>query len=149
MSAHILVADDDRTNRTVLEQALVLLGHRVTLAEDGQSALQSLTFESVDLALLDLHMPKQSGVDVLRELRAFDGPNRWVPAICVSADVMSRLPSDYLDLGFQGFLAKPVQLARLAATVDRALSQSIAKRHREQLDTKLAGLKTRMLRIKT
>ncbi|HEY9218020.1 MAG TPA: response regulator [Phenylobacterium sp.] len=147
--AHILVADDDPTNRAVFEQALGALGHRVTLAEDGPAALRILAFQAVDLALLDLHMPRLSGVDVLRELRASEGPNRWVPAICISADVMSRLPSEYLDLGFQDFLAKPVQLAKLATTVNRALSQSIAKLKREQLGAKLAGLRAAMLRTKS
>lgn len=144
MAAHILVVDDDATNRTVLEQALVALGHRVTLAPDGSAALQILTFESVDLVLLDLHMPRLNGMDVLRELREFEGPNRFVPAICVTADVFSRRPDEYLDLGFNGFLAKPVQIGRLAAMVERALSDSVEKLRRDRLDRKLAALKLRV-----
>ncbi|HEY9217933.1 MAG TPA: response regulator [Phenylobacterium sp.] len=144
MTTHILVADDDRTNRIVFEQTLGALGHRVTVAEDGASAMQLLSFQTFDLALLDLHMPRMSGLDVLGELRAFEGPNRWIPAICVTADVMTRLPYEYLDLGFQGFLAKPVQLAKLAVTIDKALAQSIAKLRREKLGAKLAGLHAAM-----
>jgi CheY-like chemotaxis protein len=143
MPAHILIADDDPTNRMVLHQALSALGHRTSLAADGPTALEILAFEAVDLALLDLHMPRQSGLDVLRELRQFEGPNRFIPAICVTADVLSRRPDEYLDLGFQDFLAKPVQLGKLAVAVDKALLHSVEKLRREGVASKLAALRKR------
>ncbi len=144
MHPRTLVVDDDPTNRLILAQALAALGHSVSEAPDGHSALRLLAFEPVDLVLLDLHMPRQSGLDVLRELRAFEGPNRFVPAICVTADVLSRRPFEYLDLGFHDFLAKPVQIAKLAVAVDGALSTSIEQLRRDRLNAKVAALRARM-----
>lgn len=141
MPARTLVVDDDPTNRIVLEQALSALGHDIVAAADGASALRILAFETVDLLLLDLHMPRQSGLDVLRELRAFEGPNRFVPAICISADIVSRKSFEYLDLGFHSFLAKPVRIAKLAVAVNEALSTSLEQLRRDRLSARLASIR--------
>ncbi|MET0295334.1 MAG: response regulator [Phenylobacterium sp.] len=141
---HILLVDDNATNRQVLEQALKALGHRVSVAADGPSALQILAFERLDLVLLDIHMPRQSGLDVLQELRQFEGPNQFLPAICITADLVTRRPEDYLDLGFNGFLAKPVQMAKLVTVVDQALADSVEKVRREKMKSQLGALQARI-----
>jgi CheY-like chemotaxis protein len=144
MDLRILIVDDEPTNRQVLEQALTAFGHATAMAGDGPQALEMLAGSSFDAVLLDLHMPQLSGLDVLDRMRAEPGPNQETPAVCVTADVLSRRPDDYLDLGFQAFLAKPVQIAKLAAAIDRVTATSIEEQRRMRTAVKLAGLQRRV-----
>lgn len=144
MDLHILIVDDEPANRQVLEQALTAFGHGATVAEDGPAALELLARSCFDAVLLDLHMPLMSGLEVLRRFRAARGPNRETPAVCVTADVLTRRPDAYLDLGFQAFLAKPVQIAKLAAVIDKITASSIAEQRRLRTAAKLAALHRRM-----
>lgn len=66
----VLVAEDAPVNRRVLEDMLTLLGHHVTLAEDGKSALTKLDAGHFDVVILDIHMPEMDGLAVAREIRA-------------------------------------------------------------------------------
>lgn len=144
MDLRILIVDDEPTNRQVLDQALTAFGHVTTAAGDGPEALELLAGGQFDVVLLDLHMPQMSGLDVLSRLRAEPGPNREAPAVCVTADVLTRRPDDYLDLGFQAFLAKPVQIARLAAVIDRVTASPIEAQRQQRTAAKVAALRRRM-----
>jgi CheY-like chemotaxis protein len=143
MTLHILAVDDDATNRRVMAQALTAFGHAVETAEDGHAALEMLAARPFDLVLLDIHMPQLSGVDVLELLRTREGPNRFTPALCITADLLTRRPSEYVELGFEEFLAKPVQLAKLAATIDRVAAVGQEQQQRDRLKAKLAALHRR------
>lgn len=144
MDLRILIVDDEPSNRQVLEQALTAFGHSASLATDGPAALELLAASRFDAVLLDLHMPLMSGLEVLRRFRATTGPNRQAPAVCVTADVLTRRPDAYLDLGFQAFLAKPVQLAKLAAVIDRITASPIEAQRRQRTAARLAALQRRM-----
>ena len=69
MKAKVLVVDDDEDTAAVLQQRLEILGYDSILAHDGEEALESVQQESPDVVLLDLELPKYSGIDVLRLLR--------------------------------------------------------------------------------
>ncbi|HEX2558836.1 response regulator [Phenylobacterium sp.] len=144
MDLRILIVDDEPSNRQVLEQALSAFGHAASTAPNGEAALELLAGSPFDAVLLDLHMPLMSGLDALRRLRGAPGPNRETPAVCVTADVLTRRPDAYFDLGFQAFLAKPVQLARLAAVIDRVTSCSIETQRQQRTAVKVAALRRRM-----
>ena len=144
MTLKILVVDDEPTNQHVLQQALIAFGHDATVADSGAEALQLLLAAKYDAVLMDLHMPKMSGLQAVEALRAGDSLNRDTPVICVTADVLTRRPGDYLDLGFQGFLAKPVSLAKLAAMIDKVTSMSLEELRAERTAAKLAALQRRI-----
>src|SRR5205085_10512069 len=85
----VLVVDDHETNRTVLENMLGAWGMDVTLAQDGQQALDILRGRTVfdaqfDLALVDMHMPRMDGIAFGRELLA-DGSHRAMKMILLSS----------------------------------------------------------------
>ena len=64
-----------------------------------------------DLVLLDIQMPGMTGVEVLQQLRAADGPNRDAPVVALTADVTSGGRQRYLELGFTEHSPKPIQIA--------------------------------------
>lgn len=67
---NILLADDDAAYRQRLARALISRGHQVTQATDGAEAVQSLSDPNIEAAILDLKMPQQNGLEVLREILA-------------------------------------------------------------------------------
>ncbi len=113
----ILVADDQQANRTVLTRILERAGHRVQQACDGEQALDQLAADNLDLAILDMHMPRLTGLDVLRQLRFMQAGGRATPVIVLSADATAQAARDAEQAGAPAFLTKPVMVARLLETI--------------------------------
>ena len=118
----ILAVDDNHTNLLVLDHLLAAMGHTVTKASGGPEALERMAGKVYDLVLMDIHMPKMSGVDVLQRLRAAPGPNRSTPLIALTADALTGDRERYLGLGFSNHVTKPIDVASLVAAMDAAIS---------------------------
>jgi len=118
----VLAADDNPTNLLVLEQLLGALGFVVRKAGGGREALEALTSQSFDLVLMDIQMPEMTGIDVLQALRARPGPNRQTPLIAVTADAMTLGAERYAELGFAGYVTKPVQVQSLVSAMMAAVA---------------------------
>ncbi len=118
--AHILVVEDDGEMRTLIAKFLRQNGYRVTGARDGREMWETLGNASVDLILLDVMLPGQSGLDLTRALRA----KTRVPIIMVTArgDETDRIVG--LELGADDYIPKPFSrpelLARIRAVLRRA-----------------------------
>ena len=109
-----LVADDHAANRMVLQGVLQKAGHRVFVADDGEAALDALAASEFDLALVDLHMPGLSGVDLIRQLRVMEaGSPRRTPVVVLSADATPEAVQACTTAGARAFLTKPFVVARL------------------------------------
>ncbi len=102
----VLLVDDEPINRLVIGEGLEALGHRVTEAEDGPTALAHLEHGHFDLVLMDVHMPGMDGVGVVRAMRSRSGP--MPPVWVLSADVMPGVRDAFAELDVRGFLRKPV-----------------------------------------
>jgi two-component system sensor histidine kinase RpfC len=118
----VLVADDQQANRTVLTRILERAGHRVQQASDGEQALDLLELDNIDLAIVDMHMPRLSGLDVLRQLRYMQAGGKRTPVIVLSADATAQAARDAEEAGAPAFLTKPVMVARLLETIADLLS---------------------------
>ena len=121
--ASILVVDDNRMNRLKFARELEKKGHEVSVAEDGQKALDMLRSKTFDLVLLDVVMPEVDGFQVLEQMKQ-DSHLQKIPVIMVSAADEAESVDRCLSLGASDFLTKPVDRELLHARV----AESLAKR---------------------
>ncbi len=120
--AVVLVADDDARIRELVGRALTGAGHRTIVVRDGASAREHLTGGQVDLALLDLVMPRESGLSLVKSI-----PREQLPPVLLMSgvvDVSARIEA--LNAGAVDFVVKPFVMAELVARVNRHLSQGIS-----------------------
>jgi CheY-like chemotaxis protein len=120
----ILLAEDDRFLRRACETALKRRGMNVIAAEDGEQALALIRSERPDLILLDLLMPKMTGIEVLRALKA-DEQIRHIPVLILSNSSRELEMRDAEALGVVGYLIKAdfslQELAdRITAIIEKA-----------------------------
>lgn len=115
----ILVAEDDASLGEALVKSLRQLGYAVDRVNTGLEAESALDLNEFDLAILDIGLPKKSGLDVLKRMRARDSR---IPVLILTAlDAVSDRVRG-LDAGADDYLAKPFELAELEARV-RALTR--------------------------
>jgi DNA-binding response OmpR family regulator len=115
--ARILVADDSETILLLLRTRLEMEGHEVQTACDGEEVVELLRDpgRSPDLLLLDAMMPRKSGIDALRELRA---AGFQTPALIVSAHKEGADGDGDGDLAIDGFVNKPIDFDALFRRID-------------------------------
>ena len=110
----VLIADDHAANRMVLQGVLQKAGHRVMAVDDGEEALDALAVGDFELAVVDLHMPSLSGIDLLRQLRVMEaGGHARTPVVVLSADATPESVQACKDAGARAFIAKPFAVAKL------------------------------------
>ncbi len=119
----ILVAEDNPTNRKVLQKILERAGHRCTLVKDGDEALDLVERKSFDAIILDMNMPTIPGTDVARLYRLMHGHAADLPIIMFSANATPEARQESLDAGANAFLAKPIQIDMFLGTLDRLVQQ--------------------------
>jgi DNA-binding response OmpR family regulator len=118
---HILVADDEPHIGRIVQLKLERGPYRVTLVDDGRSALELLRGdEPVDLVLLDIMMPYVSGLEVLAETRTL-AHRRDTPVIILTAKGQDADRTESLALGATDFFTKPFSPKKLLARIDEIL----------------------------
>jgi two-component system, sensor histidine kinase RpfC len=130
----VLVADDNATNRYVTEKILISAGHSVTLVNNGEDALDALAEQSFDIAVLDVNMPLLDGIETAKIYRMTCMGATPVPLIALTADATAVTRERCLEAGMAACLVKPVEPARLLATIDEVLQKARGtKLQREQV----------------
>jgi two-component system, sensor histidine kinase len=122
----VLVADDHPVNRRFLEELLVRQGHRVTLAEHGQAAVDAASRDAFDLVLMDLHMPVMNGADAAHRIRELPAPRGAVPIVALTADAFPEVRELALGSGMNDFLCKPVHPTELLDLLQRLFTRGPA-----------------------
>jgi two-component system NtrC family sensor kinase len=141
----ILIADDDVANRQTLARLLSLLGHDVTMAENGREVLALLHDRPFDLVLLDVVMPEMDGIAVLKQIKA-DAKLHEVPVIMVSGldEVVSVVRC--IEEGAEDYLTKPLDpvilSARINAWLEKKRLRDAAQNRSKELERALQELKT-------
>src|SRR5882672_4975026 len=119
---HLLVAEDNQISQQIIAMMLQGGGHQVTVASDGESALDKYERTSFDLVILDMNMPGRTGLEVAKAIRMLEasGHGARVPIIMLTAAASTDLQEDSEDAGIDVFLAKPVDPRSLLRAVDNA-----------------------------
>ena len=116
----ILVVDDAHSIRQAASQVLTAAGYGVILAREGQEALGKLDGTSVHMVITDIFMPVMDGFTLLRHLK--DRPDtRYLPCIVMTSDNTDEIRAIARASGAKAWIAKPLDLARLADTVGKLL----------------------------
>ncbi len=131
----IAIIDDEAVIRETLGDFLVRKGHRVRQFVDGSTACSAFASLPPDLALLDIRMPGDDGLDVLARLRS-DHPE--LPVIMISGHGSMDTAIEAMRHGAADFLRKPVKLPDLVAALERVARLTEAERDRDRLRATLA-----------
>jgi signal transduction histidine kinase len=132
MAIRILVADDDPDISMSLSERLRWLGHEVVTAADGQAALAAVEAHALDLAFLDVSMPRLNGIEALKLIR-----KRWpnLPIVVVTAYGTIRLAVEAMKEGAVDFITKPFEQGQ----IDQTVSTIIDRMGQRMEITKLMG----------
>lgn len=117
---NLLVADDNQINVFVIKQFLTNWGVNLTVAENGEEALQLATNQDFDVILMDLHMPVMDGFEATKEIMKIK-PNSKI--IAITATTEDEVGGGIADAGMVGFVMKPFQPDDLAAKISAALGR--------------------------
>ncbi len=117
---NILVADDERDIQELIKINLEENGYTVLTAQNGKEALEILSRQNVDLAILDVMMPVMDGFNLLRKIRE----NSTIPVIFLTARAEDMDKVLGLGLGADDFMSKPFSIAELVARVAALLRRS-------------------------
>lgn len=129
----ILIADDNKTNRTILHSMLQPTGADLSFCTDGQRALETFQAQPFDLLLLDMSMPILDGVAAAKAIRTVEASSgqKRVSIIALTANAQQQDKERCYAAGMDVFLVKPIRKADLLVGIKRALAVSVAKEHGE------------------
>ncbi|MDR1613922.1 MAG: response regulator [Planctomycetota bacterium] len=122
--AEVLVVDDFHSNLLVAEGLLAPYGMRVFTCLSGLEAVKLVRERFFDLVLMDHMMPEMDGVEAIHAIRAISGKRfRTLPVIALTANAVSGMREMFLENGFDDFLSKPIETAKLDATLKKWLPE--------------------------
>ncbi len=117
----ILLVEDNPVNQMLARKILQRLGKVVTLAKDGQQAVDLFEPGAFDLVLMDCQMPRLDGRGATREIRRIEGGASRVPVIALTANAMAGDRETMIAAGMDDYLAKPFELVQLQKVLERWL----------------------------
>jgi DNA-binding response OmpR family regulator len=126
----ILIVDDERDNRELLELVLAWAGFLILTAASGEEALTTVAQQPPDLILLDVMMPGMTGYEVAAKIKG-NIATKSIPVIMVSALTDRKARTLGLSAGAEDFLAKPLERAELVSRVRNCLRKTYADYHDE------------------
>ncbi len=121
--ARILVVEDNKLNRDMLTRRLERRGYEVTVAEDGQAAIEAVGVDRPDLILMDMSLPVLDGWEATRRLKAAS-ETADIPIIALTAHAMAGDRAKALEAGCDDYDSKPVEFERLLEKMARFLDRA-------------------------
>jgi hypothetical protein len=123
----VLVAEDNKINQKVITGLLARAGHTVTIAENGEEALSSLTKSgaSFDLILMDMQMPVMDGLSAAAKIRVLEDKVRDIPIIALTANNIKGDEQRCLAAGMNGYVSKPIDSAALYHAISELVPNAI------------------------
>lgn len=102
----ILIAEDDFFIRDIYSEVFTLSGYEVHVAVDGADALEKLKNQTFDMVLLDIMMPKMTGIDVLKNLRTLPVPIKETPVFIITNLGQQNIIEEAFKIGMDGYIIK-------------------------------------------
>ncbi|MBN4096079.1 hybrid sensor histidine kinase/response regulator [Methylobacterium sp. OT2] len=124
--AHLLLVDDGAINREIAQLILEAMGYRVSIAGNGQEAVDLIQSQPYDLVLMDVEMPVMDGITATRSIRALGGIAGQIPIVAMTAHVLPEQVATLRAAGADDHVGKPFDRTHLRAVIERCLS---AARH--------------------
>jgi signal transduction histidine kinase/ActR/RegA family two-component response regulator len=121
-NAHILVVDDNATNRMVAEALCEMFDCTSECVIDGEEAVEAARSGRFDLILMDIRMPRMDGLQATRLIRQLPGPAGAVPIIALTANADPEDAQSYIACGMHEVVEKPIKPERLLEAINSALS---------------------------
>ena len=134
-SISVLAVDDEESFLVVLQTILDAEGYRLETARDGVEAINLLQTKNYDLALLDIHMPRVDGIEVLKYVKDHFLD---MPVVMLSGVTDLKIAVECMKNGATNYLAKPYSTEELLAVIDAALERRKIVRENKALKTELA-----------
>jgi CheY-like chemotaxis protein len=123
-AVHVLVVDDNATNRMVAQSLVEMFDCTSEAAEDGEEAVEAVRSGRFDLILMDIKMPRMDGVAATRVIRALPGRIGETPIIALTANADPDDAEAYLAAGMNGVVEKPMKPEQLLTALQQALEGS-------------------------
>jgi CheY-like chemotaxis protein len=120
----ILLAEDTDVNARLIVAVLEKAGYEVTVAIDGVQAIKFAEIGDFDLVLMDVNMPEIDGLEATQRIRSGGAPMRSVTIIALTADDDPVMRRRCAEAGMNGYLTKPIDMATLTRTCERAIDQA-------------------------
>ena len=125
-AVHVLVVDDNATNRMVAEGLCEMFDCTSECVEDGLEAVEAARSGRFDLILMDIKMPRMDGVAATKAIRGLPDPINQVPIIALTANADPDDAKSYLASGMCSVVEKPIKPERLLAAMNDALKNGVA-----------------------
>ena len=122
MKGKILIVEDNLRNMRLIELLLKDSGYTLLKATDGEEALDVAVSEQPDLILMDVQLPKLSGLEATRQLRQMPAFSR-IPILAITAYAMRGDKEKFIAAGFDAYLSKPINTSELREMVAEMLEQ--------------------------
>ncbi len=121
--AHILVAEDERDIRELINFTLMFAGHKVTQAANGAEALELALQVKPDLVMMDVRMPKMTGYEACRQMKQHE-EIRHVPVVFLSAKGQDEEVQTGMEAGAVAYILKPFAPEELTRRIAEILSKN-------------------------
>jgi two-component system chemotaxis response regulator CheY len=124
MEMKLIIADDSRLVRGIIEKAVTSIGYEAVHAQNGKEALNILESDGQDinLVLLDWNMPVMNGIDVIKNMRG-DDRFKKIPVLMISTESEDDRIQEVISAGAQGYLTKPFTAEQLVNAIHRVLNK--------------------------
>ncbi|MFT5085887.1 MAG: signal transduction histidine kinase/DNA-binding response OmpR family regulator [Candidatus Latescibacterota bacterium] len=128
-SMHILLAEDNLVNQHLIIALLTKNGHTVSVAENGQFAVEAVENERFDLVLMDMQMPIMGGLEATVIIRKSEAIGTHLPIVALTANAMKADEEKCLQAGMDAFISKPIQREQFFAIIESAVRGTAVAEH--------------------
>ena len=124
MQWRVLLVEDNPVNQRVAKLTLEKLGHEVTVAGDGQQAIEAAAKSGYDVICMDLSMPVMDGIEATKQIRMLDSPSSRALIIAMTGHAFNENREACMDAGMDDFLTKPFDLFSLKSKLDSVVAHA-------------------------